>query len=148
MPTKITVKSVRAPISKQNKAKKVSKAAVKKRAVKKSPVKAAVKKPIVKTKAQKKAPVKKKDKPQKFMFSVEENLSFYLNDGRKLYNLRDLENALQGMNIALFSQHVSEEKNDFAQWIQDVFGYVELANQMKRVKTVKSALQKVKSGIL
>lgn len=125
MVTKITVKSIRKPVSKKVKSNK---------------------KQVnnVKSKTQ----IKKSDKNvQKFMFSVDDNLSFYLNDGRRLYNLRDLENALQGMNMSLFSHHVNEEKNDFANWIQDVFGYVQLAENMKKVKTVKGTLQKVKESL-
>ena len=119
MSTKITLKSVRSPVSSKRSE-------------------------VAKT-ANKTNDGTKTGKHDKFMFSVDQNLSFYLNDGRRLYNLRDLENALQGMNMALFSYHVNEQRNDFANWIQDVFGFVELANEMRNAKTNKAALQKLKA---
>jgi hypothetical protein len=59
---------------------------------------------------------------------------FYLADGRKLKSLVELTEALENMTEDVFRHHVNEAKNDFSNWINDVFKDKELAQDMKDVR--------------
>lgn len=69
---------------------------------------------------------------------------FYLVDGKILTNLNDLINALKKMTKETYNYHVSKDKNDFANWIKDVFGNQKLAEEIRKVKTAKGAAAKIK----
>ncbi len=60
---------------------------------------------------------------------------FVLSNGNKLKNLQELEDSLKTMNADVFNFHVNESKNDFANWINDVMGLNELAQNVREVKT-------------
>lgn len=50
------------------------------------------------------------------------------------------------MNETSYSHHVSEAKNDFAQWIKDVFHDTALSQQVQRARTkhqMEQELEKV-----
>ena len=55
---------------------------------------------------------------------------FWLRDGRTLKNITEMLNALKKMDDGLFKYHVNEQKNDFANWIKDIFKQVELAQKI------------------
>jgi hypothetical protein len=59
---------------------------------------------------------------------------FYLADGRKLKNLVELTEALETMGEDVFRHHVNAARNDFSNWINDVFKDKELAQDMKSIK--------------
>ncbi|HYD03448.1 MAG TPA: DUF5752 family protein [Alphaproteobacteria bacterium] len=60
---------------------------------------------------------------------------FVLCDGRKLKNAKELADTLQLINDDMFKYHVTDTKNDFANWINDVFGEPELAKKIKSVRS-------------
>ena len=64
-----------------------------------------------------------------------EEYHFYLSDGRKLKNLFDLIEALENMSDDVFRHHVNEYKNDFSNWIRDVFQENDLADEVSRVES-------------
>jgi hypothetical protein len=59
---------------------------------------------------------------------------FYLADGRKLKNLVELTEALETMHEDVFRHHVNDARNDFSNWINDVFKDRELAQEMKSIR--------------
>ena len=63
---------------------------------------------------------------------------FVLCDGRKLKSAKELADTLQLINDDMFKYHVTDTKNDFANWINDVFGESELA---KKIKTIRNRLE-------
>ena len=64
-----------------------------------------------------------------------EEYSFHLTSGAKLRDLWDLADAFTTMGEQTFRYHVNEYKNDFAQWIEDIFKDHELAKQIRSVRT-------------
>lgn len=54
---------------------------------------------------------------------------------RTLRTLDDLSEAINLIDPDTFHVHVNEEKNDFANWVQHVFGEVELAEQLRKFPT-------------
>lgn len=77
---------------------------------------------------------------RKFSQDIPSEYAFVLNDGRKLKNLNELVLALQDMSENIFSHHVNENKNDFANWIRDVIKEQELANAVIEKRTKKELL--------
>ncbi len=68
-------------------------------------------------------------------FQVTEEQSFRLNDGEVLRSLDDLSEAINLIEPELFMFHVNAEKNDFAAWIDSVFGESDLAQQLREHPT-------------
>lgn len=59
---------------------------------------------------------------------------FVLCDGRKVKSGKELADLLQLINDDMFKYHVTDAKNDFSNWINDVFGEPELAKKMRTVR--------------
>ena len=76
-----------------------------------------------------------------------ENQKFWLANGRALIDLSDLKNALEDMDSDTFSHHVNSEKNDFANWVGDVLMEPKLSLSLRKVKTKKGMLQKIKARL-
>ena len=66
---------------------------------------------------------------------------FVLKDGTVIKNLFELSKALDKMPDATFKHHVSENRNDFANWVREVVKDMSLADKMASAKTSKQ-LQK------
>lgn len=60
---------------------------------------------------------------------------FVLKDGRILKDLVELSNAIEHMSDDVFSHHVNNAKNDFRNWVKDVFNQNELAAELERSRT-------------
>ena len=60
---------------------------------------------------------------------------FYLANGFILKSIEELYHALSIMDDSLFEQHANQTKNDFANWIRDVFTETELANKISKTKS-------------
>lgn len=56
--------------------------------------------------------------------------AFYCNDGRLFYDLRQLAEGLIAISDETFFHHVREGNNDFSNWVRDVIGDIELANDL------------------
>lgn len=65
---------------------------------------------------------------------VPQGKEFYCKDGKVFKRMEDLANALKKIDDPTFSTHVSGEKNDFANWVEDVVGDVVLASKLKRAQ--------------
>ncbi|MEM3126713.1 MAG: hypothetical protein QW331_01440 [Candidatus Woesearchaeota archaeon] len=72
---------------------------------------------------------------RKILGKAPEEYSFHLKSGAKLRDLMDLADAFASMGEETFRYHVSEYKNDFAQWIEDIFNDYDLARQIRAVRT-------------
>ena len=60
---------------------------------------------------------------------------FFLSDGRPLKSLLELADAFEDMTDDIFKHHVTDAKNDFAKWVQDVFGDEGLAIRLGQSKS-------------
>ena len=72
---------------------------------------------------------------------------FYLNNGKKVKNIAELMESLKDMDQNLFSVHVNEQNNDFANWIRDVFGKKELARRINQTRYPFSMLKSIEKYI-
>lgn len=62
---------------------------------------------------------------------------FILPDGRQIKSVEQLALMMDQIKDEDFSFHVNEEKNDFANWIRDVFGKEDLADKLVELKCKK-----------
>jgi|GEM_PF-1489233 len=62
-------------------------------------------------------------------------LFFWLKSGTGLKSIREMANALTTMGDDEWVYHVNERKNDFSNWIRDVFGERELAEFLRRCRS-------------
>jgi hypothetical protein len=76
----------------------------------------------------------------------EENV-FRVSDGRMLRNLEELHMALNEMSDDTFKYHVNEEKNDFHNWVKDIFNDAVLANDLLGARTKEMAHKKVRTRV-
>lgn len=56
---------------------------------------------------------------------------FYCKDGQVFKNLKQLRNSLKNLDYDTYSHHVSENNNDFANWVEHAFNDKELANKLR-----------------
>lgn len=63
---------------------------------------------------------------------------FVLCDGRKIKSGKELADTLQLISDDMFKYHVTDTKNDFANWINDVFGEPDLA---KKIRTIRNKME-------
>jgi len=59
---------------------------------------------------------------------------FVVADGRKLKNIIELADALETMTEEIYSHHANEFKNDFSNWVKDVFYDHSLAEDISRAR--------------
>ena len=72
---------------------------------------------------------------------------FWCSNGNRIKNLKELERELKKMDEEIFGHHVNEEKNDFSNWIYDVIGDIELAENIREIKDKSEIAKKVKNRI-
>ena len=96
----------------------------KKRQAKKTTEKKAVKKPAAK---------KKKAAPTKShaLRSVTGTLTFKLANGREVSSLFELAHVFDNLEENIYQYHANEGKNDFAEWITNVFKSKPLAEAIR-----------------
>ncbi len=140
---KKTVKSTRKKAVKKSTRKKVAR----KKAVKKSTRKKVARKKVAKKSTRKKVARKKvakktaKKKPAKTKPSsrqrvynltreVPEYQYFVLANGKPVKHVAELASILDQLEDHVFHHHVSADKNDFHNWVKDVFEDIELARKM------------------
>lgn len=123
--------SIKKTTKKTSKTSKVSKK-LKSSAVKKTPKKASKK---VKKKASKKTPKKK----VRALVCAPGKKCFWTTDGTVLENLNDLQIAFGSMDDEVFLHHVSKDKNDFAQWVEEVLQDAACASDLRSSKKASTA---------
>lgn len=111
-------------------AKKTAKKAVKKTT--KKPEKKAVKKTAKKA-------VKKTDKKVRALVCAKAEECFWTTDGQVLENLDQLQVAFGSMADEVFLHHVSKDRNDFADWVENVLKDKECAQSLRKARKPKSA---------
>src|SRR5512139_217224 len=73
---------------------------------------------------------------------------FWVNQGPILRNLRELCDALaSGVSDEQFAHHVTEERNDFAAWVEVVLQDSECAQALRRARTRAAAVRALKKHV-
>ena len=113
-----------------------------KTAVKKS-TKATVKKATVVKKTATTAKAKTKTPKEttnfKAMVCASDGECFWTRDGRILQNLEDLHMAFGSMDEEVFLHHVNKERNDFADWVEQVLADLDCAVKLRKATELGKA---------
>lgn len=80
-------------------------------------------------------------------FEIKPEEYFRLSNGRVLKNLNELLNALKSMDEETFEFHVNENKNDFGNWVKDVFKDEELAKSIFNFKTREDVIDAIETRL-
>jgi len=76
------------------------------------------------------------DNPKlKFLEDVSWDSSLKLSNGKTVHGLEQLPIVIKFSDDEVFLTHVTADKNDFANWIREVIGDVELADKLLPIKT-------------
>ena len=68
--------------------------------------------------------------------------AFWVNRGPVLTDLRQLRDALaRDISDEQFGHHVTEDRNDFAMWVEEVLGNAECANALRHARSRNEALR-------
>ncbi len=100
--------------------------------------------PLIKQPAPERQPVVKQAPPAVKSLSIRPEQFFYLHDGSMLVSLTELYIAIDKMGDELFKYHVNSERNDFANWIENVFDNKQLADKVRKCagkEELKAALR-------
>ncbi len=73
-------------------------------------------------------------KKQKKVVKCSEEKSFYVSDGTTYSTLAQLAKGLRRMHADTYAYHANEQKNDFHNWVKDVFGEQKLAQKLLGAK--------------
>jgi hypothetical protein len=76
-----------------------------------------------------------KEEANRRLGDVPDEKHFWCQDGKVVKNLKELEEALNGMGDETFHYHASGGRNDFSNWIGDVVGDNKLANDLSKAKS-------------
>lgn len=82
----------------------------------------------------KKVKIKAKEKRQldKLLVKVPAEYVFYCHDGSVFADVRELAEGLEAMSDETFAYHSNLEKQDFSNWVRDIVGDEELANDLAK----------------
>jgi len=73
---------------------------------------------------------------------------FWVNQGPTLGSLIDLRNAIgDGITDDQYAHHVSRDHNDFAQWVEDVFGDMQCGKALRRARTRTTAAKAIDAAL-
>lgn len=64
---------------------------------------------------------------------------FWTNDGRILQDLAQLRDVLADMDLDIYGHHVNKEKNDFADWVEDILQDRDCALELRKARKPKTA---------
>ena len=79
------------------------------------------------------------DKSKKNLVQAQTNTAFWVHNGSILSNLLELKDALEAMEDAVFSYHVTKDKNDFADWVESVLRDPDCAAALRKSKKPHTA---------
>ncbi len=89
----------------------------------------------MKKKTAKKKPRKKATKKTtKIVKDAPAEQYFILANGQPIKNVKELADVLEHLADDVFRHHVTDDKNDFANWVQHVFEDVDLAKEISGTK--------------
>lgn len=78
---------------------------------------------------------------------VEPELALWLSNGTTVKSLTELAAALKKLGAKDYKEHVNKERNEIADWAEEVLNDGSLARQLRRAKTKAKAAQAVESEI-
>lgn len=91
--------------------------------------------------------VRTKQDASKALANVADDKRFFCRGGFISKNLTELSDCFSRMTQDVFDHHVTNEKNDFSKWVNDVLGDTKLANDLLCVASPAEAERVTKARI-
>jgi len=66
---------------------------------------------------------------------------FHFQDGKEAHNLKDLRDVMGDLSDEVLAEHLDDENNDFANWIEFVYKNKELAEDVRKLSDVKQMIE-------
>ena len=85
---------------------------------------------------------------KKLLTEAPSHNQFIVSDGSVIKNVAELIEALEKMHEDTYKFHANEQKNDFGNWVKDVFGQHELAENLKTAESKGDAQLAVAKTLL
>ena len=73
--------------------------------------------------------------------------AFYCADGTVLKNLKELAGKLKTISPEVYAHHANAHRNDFHNWIKEVYGNAALARKMASAKSSLHAARTLENGL-
>ncbi len=87
------------------------------------------------------APEKEAEKILKTEKHAAPDAALTLNSGAIISSLGEMRDALDSMDESIFAQHVSEDKNELADWTKDSLGMLDVAEKLRTLTTRVSIVE-------
>jgi hypothetical protein len=88
----------------------------------------------------------KPDAGKHIMFrDVDDRQAFYFCNGEKARNIVEFTKIIRNLSEEQFLHHVNYQKNDFAKWCGEIFGYYEMAQMLTLAPNKESVLKVLES---
>jgi len=84
----------------------------------------------------------------KFLEDVPWDNSLRLSNGKTVHGLEQLPMVIKFSDDEVFDSHVTADKNDFANWIRNIIGDVELADKLLTIRTKDEFLKFMEQAII
>jgi hypothetical protein len=91
--------------------------------------------------------VRTKKDAARVLADTSDDKSFFCHDGCVVRNLHQLAECLAHIRDNSFQHHVTPVKNDFSNWVRDVFGDDKLASELTRITDHLEAAKTVRNRI-
>ena len=88
-----------------------------------------------------------REEAQRRLSDVPVEYAFFCQDGRRLHNLAELQDALATMSGEVFAYHSGKDKSDFSNWVRDIVRDETLARQLSHASTHAQARKVVEQRI-
>ena len=85
---------------------------------------------------------------KKFVIDASEAQCFWVNFGPVVKNLSELKKAVEEMSDEQYNYHTKRNVNDFACWVEEVFGAVALAKKLGRAKSRASFVKVLEKSLV
>lgn len=82
----------------------------------------------------KKTQARQKTKKADISKNAPKDRYFILCNGKQVKNVKELAEVVEDIEEHVFNHHVRVDGNDFAQWVEDIFKDLELAQKLADVK--------------
>jgi len=81
------------------------------------------------------------------LMDVVPKYEFNIHMGTSIKNLQELADTLEIMDENTFKHHVTNEKNDFSNWVRDAVGDISLSKDLLKAKTREKSFKLVSQRI-
>ncbi len=84
---------------------------------------------------------------ERFLSKVPDDYVFRCHDGTVIADMEELKEALYSMSDVTFACHSNPDKKDFSNWVGDIIGDKELAQNLEKELSRTSAAKKVTARV-